>query len=74
MVLRLHGFSVQNRTAGSYGALSTTVQIKGFNLDVIPVAVRGFRGKQAATGNACITLMPFSQAVFVSRYILACFD
>ncbi len=45
MVLRLHGFSVHNRTAGSYGALSTTVQLKGFNLDVIPAPVRGLQGK-----------------------------
>ncbi len=45
MVLRLHGFSVHNRTAGNYGALSTTVQLKGFNLDVIPAPVRGLQGK-----------------------------
>lgn len=45
LVLRLHGFSVHNRTAGSYGALSTTAQLKGFNLDVIPAPVRGVQGK-----------------------------
>ncbi|KAL0042783.1 hypothetical protein WJX79_011021 [Trebouxia sp. C0005] len=48
MVLRLHGFSVHNRTAGSYGALSTTVQLKGFNLDVIPAPVRGLQGTTAS--------------------------
>lgn len=44
LVVRLHGLTVHNRTAGSYGALSTTVQLKGFNLDVIPAPVQGLQG------------------------------
>ena len=45
LALRLHGLTVHNRAAGSYGALSTTVQLKGFNLDVVPAPVRGLQGK-----------------------------
>ena len=45
LALRLHGFTVHNRTAGSYGALSTTVQLKGFNMDVIPAPSGQLRGK-----------------------------
>ena len=45
MVLRLHGLSMHNRAAGSYGALSMTLQLKGFNLDVVRAPVRGVQGK-----------------------------
>ena len=45
MVLRLHAFSLHNRAGGSYGALTTTVQLKGFNVDVRPAPVRGSQGE-----------------------------
>ena len=45
MVLRLHGLSLHNRAAGSYGALSMTMQLKGLNLDVIHAPVRDGKGK-----------------------------
>ena len=44
LIVRLHGFTVHNKTAGSFGALSTTVQLKGFNLDVIPAPIQGLQG------------------------------
>lgn len=54
LAVRLHGLTVYNRTAGSYGALSTTVQLKGFNLDVIPAPVRGLQGmRRPHTEHAC---------------------
>ena len=44
VALQLRSLSVQNQNAGAYGALATTVQLKGFNLSVTPAVGYGSQG------------------------------
>lgn len=44
VALQLRSLSVHNQSAGAYGALATTVQLKGFNVSVTPAVSHGSQG------------------------------
>ena len=65
MALQLRSLSVHNQSAGAYGALATTVQLKGLNLDVAPAASKGSQGSRNLlypTGLLCHVTTRLGQA------------
>ena len=58
VALQLRSLSINTQSAGSYGTLATTVQLKGFNLDVIPAATLGSSGDQPPPALGIVAVWP----------------